>query len=157
MKVLKKVGICSEADYPYIDRRFKDNPSLAAESHAGQYKISEYHRVQDSFALKAALSEGQPVVIGLQVYESFQSDEVARSGIVPFPKKMAERILGGHAMLAVGYVDRGKSGAVIVRNSWGNEWGDQGYCYMPYKMFQDSDCIMDMWTGSTEAQRIAIG
>ena len=50
-------------------------------------------------------------------------------------------------MLAVGYVDRGQSGHVIVRNSWGEDWGDQGYCYIPYKMFQDPDSVMDMWTG----------
>lgn len=88
-----------------------------------------------------------PVVIGMQIYESFQSPDAAETGKIPAPKKARERVLGGHAMLAVGYVDRGKSGHMIVRNSWGIGWGDHGYCYKPYKMFQDPDCRLDMWTG----------
>ncbi len=115
------------------------------------FLIGEYHRVADLYALKAALAEQQPVVIGMQIYESFESEEVARTGRVPVPKKSRERILGGHAMLAVGYKDRTSStpgqGVVIVRNSWGEGWGDEGYCYIPYKMFQDAAFMLDMWTG----------
>lgn len=147
MKVLNKLGVCPEEDYPYIVSRFRDKPSREANMHALPYRINEYHRVADFFALKAALAEGLPVVIGMQIYESFESSEVAATGKVPFPKKSSERVLGGHAMLAVGYKDRGNSGHVIVRNSWGESWGDGGYCYMPYRMFRDPDCIMDMWTG----------
>jgi C1A family cysteine protease len=147
MKVLQKLGVCPEEDYPYNIPHFRDMPSETAEHHAAQYKISEYHRIPDLYALKAALAERSPVVIGMTIYESFESSEAAQTGKIPVPKKSTERVLGGHAMLAVGYVDRGKSGHVIVRNSWGTSWGDQGYCYIPYKMFQDPECIMDMWTG----------
>lgn len=147
MKVLQKRGVCPEQDFPYVISHFRDQPSPMAESDAARYTISEYHRIPDLYALKAALAEGLPVVIGMAVYESFESPHVAQTGKVPFPKKTREQILGGHAMLAVGYQDRGVSGTVIVRNSWGTQWGDQGYCYIPYKMFKDPDCIMDMWTG----------
>jgi C1A family cysteine protease len=63
--------------------------------------------------LKAALAEGLPVVIGVLIYESFESPEVARTGKVPYPKKSQERVLGGHALLAVGYTDKGTSGSVM--------------------------------------------
>nr|WP_217635191.1 C1 family peptidase [Paenibacillus sp. yr247] len=147
MKVLQKIGVCPEADYPYNVADFRNTPDRKAEQDAANYKISEYHRITDLYALKAALAEKSPVVIGMMVYESFQSPEAAQTGKIPIPKKKSERMLGGHALLAVGYVDRGQSGYVIVRNSWGEAWGDQGYCYIPYKMFQDPDSVMDMWTG----------
>ncbi|MFD0697762.1 C1 family peptidase [Paenibacillus sp. GCM10027628] len=147
MKVLQKIGVCPEEDYPYVVSHFRDTPSQIAEKDAANYKISEYHRIPDLYALKAALAESSPVVIGMMIYESFESPEVTQTGKIPVPKKSKERVLGGHALLAVGYVDSGKAGYVIVRNSWGTEWGDQGYCYIPYKMFQDPDCVMDMWTG----------
>ncbi|KRF39217.1 hypothetical protein ASG93_23390 [Paenibacillus sp. Soil787] len=147
MKVLQKIGVCPEEDYPYHITDFRDTPDPKAERDAANYKISDYHRITDLYALKAALAEQSPVVIGMMLYESFQSPEAAQTGKISVPKKKRERVLGGHALLAVGYVDRGQSGYVIVRNSWGEDWGDHGYCYIPYKMFQDPDSVMDMWTG----------
>jgi C1A family cysteine protease len=144
MKVLAQIGVCPEEDYPYDVSRFRDAPSAKALANAAQYKIAEYHRVINLQSLKAALSEGLPVVFGFKVYESFEKAEVAKTGVIPMPRK-EERILGGHAVLAVGYVDKGKSGKLIVRNSWGDEWGDQGYCYMSYAVF--NKLVMDMWTG----------
>jgi C1A family cysteine protease len=85
------------------------------------------------------------------LYESFESEAVARTGKIPMPKRTKERVLGGHAMLVVGYKDKSPSlpdqGYVIVRNSWGEQWGDKGYCYIPYKMMRDSEIVLDMWTG----------
>jgi C1A family cysteine protease len=145
MKALQQIGVCPESDYPYVIAEFRDIPTPTAESDAAQYRITEYNRIPDLYALKAALAEGLPVVIGVLIYESFESPEVARTGQVPYPKKSIERVLGGHALLAVGYEDA--ANCVIVRNSWGTGWGDNGYCFMPYEMFQDPDCVMDMWTG----------
>jgi C1A family cysteine protease len=148
MKVLKQIGVCPERDFPYRIEHFADRPTERAETDARGYRITEYHRVLDLDALKAALAENLPVVIGMQIYESFESPEVARTGKVPVPRKTKERVLGGHAMLAVGYKDSARGqGEVIVRNSWGEEWGDQGYCYIPYRMFRDPDLLLDMWTG----------
>lgn len=143
MKVLKKFGVCPEEDFPYEIERFTEQPSEQAEKDAAQFKISEYHRVPTLNKLKAALADGLPVAIGIVVFESFESEEVAQTGIVPMPK-WYEQELGGHAMLAVGYDD--EKGHVIVRNSWGPDWGDGGYCYLPYDYFRHR-IVFDMWTG----------
>ena len=149
MKVLNQIGVCPESDDPYDIRNFKQAPSAKAVTNAAQYEITEYHRILDLNGLKAALAEGLPVVFGFKVYESFESATVAKTGQVPAPKK-GEQYLGGHAVLAVGYVDQEKSGGnVIVRNSWGNTWGDQGYFYMSYTVFKK--LLMDMWTGHVES------
>jgi C1A family cysteine protease len=70
---------------------------------------------------------------------------VARTGIVPVPEKW-EQSLGGHAMCVVGYKRINRKDYMIVRNSWGDSWGDNGYCYIPMS-FISKKYIMDMWTG----------
>jgi C1A family cysteine protease len=151
MKVLAQIGVCPEADYPYDITKYTQAPSVKAIADAAQYRIIEYHRVADLNSLKVALSEGLPVVFGFKVYESFESKEVSRTGEIPMPKK-AEQLLGGHAVLVVGYLDTGKSGNLIVRNSWGDDWGDHGYCYMPYRVF--NKLVMDMWTGHDDTNTL---
>jgi C1A family cysteine protease len=82
------------------------------------------------------------VAIGITVYSSFESPQVAETGIVPIPH-FGEQVLGGHAVLAVGYDDDKQW--IIFRNSWGESWGDKGYGYLPYKYVQKY--ASDMWTG----------
>ena len=147
MKILQQQGCAIEADWPYDIENFAKTPPAAAYIQAAQFKISEYHRINDLTALKTALAEGYPVVMGIEVYESFESDQVAKTGIIPMPKK-GEELLGFHAVLAVGYKDDGKNkgqGIVFGRNSWGENWGDKGYFYLPYGYF--TKYVIDMWTG----------
>jgi len=147
MKVLQKMGCAPEADWPYDITKFTEKPPEKATIDAIQFKITKYHRVTNLTLLKSALAEGYPVVIGIKVYESFESNQVAQNGIVPLPKR-GEQFLGGHAVLAVGYKDdtniKGQ-GVVICRNSWGESWGDKGYFYLPYSYF--FNYVSDMWTG----------
>lgn len=146
MKVLQQMGCAPETDWPYDIRKFTQTPPEKASMDASEFKISEYHRVTNLTTLKTALAEGYPVVIGIKVYQSFESDQVAKSGIVPLPKRW-EQFLGGHAVLAVGYDDakfKGQ-GFVICRNSWGENWGEKGYFYLPYGYF--NSYVTDMWTG----------
>jgi C1A family cysteine protease len=145
MKVLQKIGVCPEADYPYQISHFTNTPTAKAEQDAAAFKISAYHRVLSLHSLKSSIAEGFPVVIGIAVYASFESEEVAKTGHVPIPNTQKEQCLGGHAMLAVGYDDA--AGHVIVRNSWGEGWGDKGYCYLPYGYFTTKGLVSDMWTG----------
>lgn len=146
MKVLQKMGCAQEEDWPYNVYKFKATPSVLSTCNAMNYKIAAYHRVVSLVDLKTALADGSPVVIGIEVYESFESGQVEASGIVPLPRR-GENCLGGHAVLAVGYDDarRKGTGEVICRNSWGEEWGDKGYFYLPYSYFRSN--VSDMWTG----------
>ncbi len=103
-----------------------------------------YQRVtQDLAQLRGCLASGYPFVIGFSVYESFESDAVAQSGRVPMPKP-SERMVGGHAVLVVGY-DHAAS-RFIARNSWGTSWGRDGYFTMPYAYLLDNDLSDDFWT-----------
>ena len=93
--------------------------------------------------MRACLAEGFPFVFGFTVYESFESETVARTGTLSMPKRI-ERALGGHAVLAVGYNDEQQR--FIVRNSWGTKWGSQGYFTMPYAYLADRNLSDDFWT-----------
>lgn len=145
MKVLNKLGICPEVLCPYDISKFTVAPSQVAEAAAGQYKISSYQRLNTISDVQRCLAGGYPVVLGMTVYESFESNSVTKTGIVPIPKKY-EVVLGGHAMLIVGYKRIGQTQYFIVRNSWGTDWGDKGYCYIPTS-FITKGIIFDLWTG----------
>ena len=82
-------------------------------------------------------------MFGFTVYESFESDAVAQTGNMPMPNS-AEQVIGGHAVLAVGYDNEDR--VFIVRNSWGEGWGDAGYFYMPYAYLLDDNLADDLWT-----------
>lgn len=92
--------------------------------------------------MQGCLAAGVPFVFGFSVYDSFEGQEVARTGVVPLPPR-AEHLLGGHAVLAVGYDD--ESQRFIVRNSWGTGWGMDGYCTMPYGYLTDPGLARDFW------------
>jgi C1A family cysteine protease len=109
-----------------------------------KYKAVTYQRVvQTPSQLKGCLASGYPIVFGFTVYESFESDAVAKTGQVPLPKP-SEKVLGGHAVLAVGYDETQQR--FIVRNSWGKNWGLQGYFTMPYSYLTDNNLADDFWT-----------
>ena len=112
------------------------------------YKIGTYHRIQDLSGLKVALAHGLVAVLGFAVPKSFMSEEVKKTGIVPVSGTddviVEDGQPAGHAVCAVGYDDDKQT--VIIRNSWGEDWGDKGYCYFPYELFKNG-IVQDMWTG----------
>lgn len=139
-----KVGVCSEDDWPYDINRFTEKPHKSCYESAREHHSIQYRAVSQSIdQLKAALIDGFPVVFGFLVYESFESPEVAQTGIMPIPKE-GEQLLGGHAVALVGFDDDKQW--FIVRNSWGEGWGDKGYFYMPYSFIQDPEMASDFWT-----------
>lgn len=143
IKTLTKLGDCLESFWPYIIDRFTIKPDNKAYKDASKYLVDKYYRIKTLDEMKHALSLGYPFVFGFSVYESFESLEVAKTGIVPMPKP-GEHMLGGHAVMAVGYSDA--KSEFIVRNSWGKTWGDSGYFYMPYEYLENSSLASDFWT-----------
>jgi C1A family cysteine protease len=143
MKTINKLGVCSERDWAYDPAAFRDKPSAACYKDAAKHQALVYRSVlQDLHQLQGCLASGYPVVFGFSVYESFDSQAVASSGIVPLPKR-GEKLLGGHAVLAVGYDDADQT--FWVRNSWGTGWGQKGYCKMPYSYLTSGGLASDFW------------
>ena len=93
--------------------------------------------------MKSCLASGFPFIFGFSVYESFESESVAKTGKASLPKK-GEKMVGGHAVMAVGYDD--SQGRFIVRNSWGSTWGKVGYFTLPYDYLTRDDLSADFWT-----------
>ena len=143
IKTLVRQGVCLEKSWPYKISRFAVRPSAHCYREALNYQVLSYQRILTVNEMRACLADGFPFVFGFAVYESFESEEVARTGMVRMPGS-AERLLGGHAVLAVGYSDAKKQ--FIVRNSWGTNWGIGGYFMMPYEYLADRYLSDDFWT-----------
>ena len=143
IKTLAKQGVCSEKTWPYVISKFSVKPTAACYKEAAQHQITSYERILTVDEMRTCLADGYPFVFGFTVYESFESQHVARTGMVPMPKSK-ERVVGGHAVLAVGYDDRKKQ--FLVRNSWGADWGLKGYFKMPYAYLADRNLSDDLWT-----------
>lgn len=143
IKVTNKYGASLESYWPYDIRKFRQEPILEAKNDALNRKVTRYERVSDFNGCIDALSNGYPVVAGFYVYDSFMSNTVAKTGIMPYPNTSRETLLGGHAVLIVGY-NKTKN-VFIVRNSWGTSWGDNGYFYMPFKVIQNTAMSSDFW------------
>jgi C1A family cysteine protease len=132
IKSVATTGACPESLWPYNVGRFASKPCRQCYKAAKKDIVTKYESLQSVIDYKSVLTDGYPFVFGFSVYQSFESDEVARSGIVPMPAQN-ESVLGGHAVMAVGYND--SKNYFIVRNSWGSGWGDKGYFYLPYDYF----------------------
>ena len=94
--------------------------------------------------MKSCLASGFPFVFGVAAYDSFISEEVTKTGVVPMPDVEYESFVGGHALMAIGYDDARKW--FIFRNSYGTDWGDNGYGYIPYDYLSNPDLSADFWT-----------
>jgi C1A family cysteine protease len=143
IKTLKKQGVCSEKKWPYIISKFTVKPSAACYKDALNHQIIAYQRILTLDEMRTCLADGFPFVFGFTVYESFESQQVAKTGIVNLPGPN-ERTVGGHAVMAVGYNDSQKR--FIIRNSWGVKWGKKGYFTMPYAYVADRNLSDDFWT-----------
>lgn len=140
IKVLYTFGCPFESAYPYTDVNLKTRPDDALVQQARANLISDYYNLETFDDLLDCLASGFPVVFGIQVHESFQSEDVASSGMVPTPGPNDD-VCGGHCMKAIGY-DMNRS-LVLVDNSWGTGWGIQGRCWLPFDYFQNE--ASDMW------------
>lgn len=142
-KVLAKTGAAPETLWPYDVKRFAQKPPAKAYSAAKKHLATIYASVQQTeIDICSTLAEGFPVVCGFTVYESFESQDVAQTGIVKMPAK-SESVVGGHAVMIVGYDELQRQ--FIVRNSWGAGWGQSGYFMMPFEYLLSVDLASDFW------------
>lgn len=143
IKVMVKVGSCNEQLWPYQIDRFSEEPDPICYASASKHQSTVYRSLYpDVTEMRACLAEGFPFVGGIAVYDSFESDAVAQTGLMPMPSP-TERLLGGHAITFVGYDDAVRR--FIVQNSWGTDWGDKGFFYLPYDYAVNKDLADDFW------------
>jgi C1A family cysteine protease len=144
IKSVATVGAPPETDWQYDISKFTHKPPRRAYTDAKSDLVSAYARVtQDLTQMRGCLAEGYPFVFGFTVYESFESETVAKTGLVPMPRT-GEAVKGGHAVVAAGYKDDQR--VFIVRNSWGSGWGLSGYFLMPYEYLISPHLANDFWT-----------
>jgi C1A family cysteine protease len=144
IKSVSAQGACHETLWPYDISKFADQPPANCYDDGAKNKAVTYQRVvQNPTQLKGCLASGYPFVFGFTVYESFESQEVAKTGHASMPGS-GEKTLGGHAVMAVGYDDA--SQWFIVRNSWNTTWGMAGYFTLPYAYLTQQELSSDFWT-----------
>ena len=157
-KAMRLFGVPPETEWPFDPERLNSEPNPYHYSYASNFKTMTYARL-DAYGdppeavqerLKQILYTGFPVEFGFPVYSCIQN---LKDFVIPVPTQM-DQLLGGHAVLAVGYNDQvqyldheGKTqtGAIIIRNSWGEGWGDHGYGFLPY-WYIDKGYAVDLWT-----------
>lgn len=144
IKVVAGLGAPPEKDWPYDIERFAAKPPARAYTDARRHRVSRYERLpRDLGHMRGCLASGFPFVFGFAVYEDFEGPDVQRSGRLGMPGPR-ERLIGGHAVLAVGYVERERR--FLARNSWGPRFGMDGYFSIPYDYLLERRLSGDFWT-----------
>jgi C1A family cysteine protease len=150
LKAVAAFGVPTEDYWPYRYATFDATPDAFLVAFAHRFQPLNYVRLDDYGLdgtktldqVKRALADGFPVAYGFPVYDS-----ISMSADISLPEANG-RLLGGHAVLAVGYDDNhlGKNkGSIIFRNSWGPLWGNEGYGYLPYE-YVEKQWAVDFWT-----------
>jgi C1A family cysteine protease len=126
---LKNQGICSEDLWPYDISKFAEQPSQAAYQDALRRKIKSYKLVPGVMEILENLNNNIPVVIGIEIFDRFLT--INKSDPVVKLPSIREESLGGHAMCVLGYSL--EKAQFYVKNSFGTQWGDSGYCWIPFE------------------------
>ncbi len=139
--MLQNYGVCPESLLPYAANP-AEAPTPTDDVAAVAFRIAQPIQVECSnpATIKSVLANNQTITIGFKVYESFENPDA--DGVVSIPNTGAEKLLGGHGVLVCGYDDT--KSCWIIRNQWGQQWGANGYCFMPYGY---ETLWMEAWTG----------
>ena len=154
MTVINQQGVApedsnTEWSWPFSasDDRWQQQPPEACEKDAGLHKLVKFSKVpQDINSIKTALLNGHPVVIGISVFQSFESAEVAKTGVIPMPGwPILDKLLGGHCLFLWGYGNYDATHA-DGRNSWGKSWGANGDFHIPFAYLTNPNLCSDLWS-----------
>lgn len=146
LKAAKLYGVCKEKSCPYYSPNgsieYSAPPTDNMYDEAQNFQILQYARVDDNPSTmlkicKVLLDNERPFVGGFICFENLHN---GRNGVIPLP---SGRMVGGHAILFVGYDDEKR--LLKFKNSWGEAWGDKGYGYLPYE-FMERNLVQDVWT-----------
>lgn len=151
MEAMVLFGLPPEQYWPYVTSQYEVEPSAFLYSFAASYKALKYYRLDPPGTspanllntIKTNLNNAMPSMFGFTVFSSYVQASAANKGAIPFPAA-GEKVMGGHAIVAIGYNDTIKitnknpggpttTGALLIRNSWGTGWGDAGYGWLPYE------------------------
>ena len=145
VKAMVANGDAADTIWPFDAANVLQEPPPAAFADGANRQLQSYFRLLNSIlGLKKCLADGFPFIFGMAVYDSFETDMVAASGVAPMPDPSKEQMLGLHAVLAVGYDDDQQ--AFKVRNSWGAGWGQDGHVWLPYAFLANPQFTSDIWT-----------
>jgi len=161
--ILRDVGAAPESLWGYTPSNFKLVPTPEVLLAAGNYKIGSYSQLTAEVDFLDCLAEGFPFILGFECYESINGKALEKTGVMPRPDVRKEEDLGGHDVLVVGYdtnflknADFLKSGitpskvnntALLIRNSWGEDWGLKGHFWMPIDFGASPLTGGDAWSG----------
>jgi len=144
MKAVASYGVCPESIWPYVIENFAKLPPSPAFVDTYKLKDFVYTAVKQDIAyLKTSILANLPVMVGILIYTSFESPLVNKYGTVPMPNTKTEQLLGGHAVLLVGFDDASQH--FKFQNSWGSAWGGGGYGFIPYAYILNNSLTSDLW------------
>lgn len=150
LKVIVRSGVPPEHRWPYHEEKINCEPGAFLHLYADEYRSIVYLRLDNRNStgqetldrVRAFVAAGFPVALGFPVPTS-----LTRESDIPY-RPTLDASNGGQAVLAVGYDDeriRTSKGALLIRSSWGREWGDDGYGWLPYGYVQQQ-LATDFWT-----------
>ena len=143
MQSLRNNGVCAETMWPYEYAKLFETPTPECYREGAERQALSYAAVPISLVAMKNVLRSRPFVLGILVYSSFFHPSVSKTGHVPVPNIRNETLLGGHAILVLGYDDRRKS--FLCRNSWGTSWGLRGDFYLPYQYATNRRLAFDAW------------
>lgn len=151
MKALANYGACPETDWPYLINKFDKKPPIKAFTDAKNFEAVTYVSLKTLNDIKSNIAAGNPVNFGVTLYDNIcdANGNITNNPNWTFPDKKKNKVIGGHAIVAIGYDDNysigNNKGAILFRNSWGTTWGNKGYGWLDYQ-YVLKGLATDWWT-----------